>query len=56
MKIKLTKDLNGRYVGKAGDIIEIDPAHLDSIIRQDAAVVIKDEEPKKAENKKKEPA
>lgn len=56
MKIKLTKDLNGRYVGKAGDTIEIDPAHLDSIIRQDACIVLKDEELKKAESKKKETA
>ena len=56
MRIKLTKDINGRYIGKAGDVIEISPAHLDAIIRQGAGVVIKDEEPKKAENKKKEPA
>lgn len=56
MKIKLTKDLNGRYVGKAGDIIEIDPVHLDSIIRQNAGIVLKDEEPKKKDDKKKETA
>lgn len=56
MKVKLTKDLSGRYIGQAGDIIEVDPAHVDSIIRQNAGVVLKDSiEPKKKEEKK-EPA
>lgn len=56
MKVKLTKDLSGRYVGKAGDVIEIDPVHLDSIIRQNACIVLKDEESKKKDDKKKETA
>lgn len=56
MKVKLTKDLSGRYAGKAGDVIEIDPVHLDSIIRQNAGIVLKDEEPKKKDDKKKETA
>lgn len=56
MKVKLTKNLSGRYVGKIGDIIDVEPHHVDAIIRQDAGTVLKEPaEPKKKEEKK-EPA
>lgn len=56
MKVKLTKNLSGRYVGQVGDIIDVDPQHVDSIIRQDAGTVLKEPTESKKKEDKKEPA
>lgn len=56
MKVKLTKNLSGRYFGKIGDIIDVDPPHVDVIIRQGAGLVLKEPAGPKKKEEKKEPA
>lgn len=52
MKVKLTKNLDGKLKGNVGDVIEVDDHFAQAIIRQSAGVIVK--EPQKQKEDKKE--